>query len=115
MNKSIARSINRLDKARADLKQVVLRECMACKHGHIAECDDSPPWRICLDCGLTEEGWHCGYEVLDAPEERVGSIYQDKMLNLRTASLWQRDHGEPLQKRIAEFLGLKMETTEAKS
>lgn len=36
-----------------------------CEHLHLAERDsDSPPHRLCVDCGAVEQGWHCGYQVL---------------------------------------------------
>jgi hypothetical protein len=107
MLKAIEKAIARSDKARGDLKRVILRECLGCAHSHIAECGAmSPEWRICLDCGLTEEGWGCGYEVLIASRERVGTIGYNKTIRLRTASLWQANHGEPLAERLSKFLGL---------
>lgn len=41
-----------------------------CSHSNIAESkyrssdQSGPPYRICLNCGLTEEGWGCGYHFL---------------------------------------------------
>lgn len=35
-----------------------------CKHLRLVELKDSPPRRICADCGAEERGWYCGYHVL---------------------------------------------------
>ena len=114
VNKSIKQAIAASDRADEKLKAAVLRECCACEHQHLAEMDDSPPWRVCLDCGLTEEGWGCGYELLRAPLERIGSIGRDQTLRIRTASLWQRDYGEPIEQRIRKFLNIAAAPTEQK-
>ena len=45
---------------------------------------DSPPWRMCIDCGAEEAGWHCGYQVLvmggdtqsDVPHSSERSIFR---------------------------------------
>lgn len=68
---------------------------------------DGSEWRVCLDCGLTDEGWGCGYQVLTPAREHIGRISRDKLLNIRTASLWQRNYGRPLHAQIEDFLGIK--------
>src|SRR3989344_4712141 len=35
-----------------------------CKHLRLVELIESPPMRICADCGAEERGWYCGYHVL---------------------------------------------------
>lgn len=30
-----------------------------------------PPFRVCVDCGFAEEGWHCGYQILRGEARRV--------------------------------------------
>jgi hypothetical protein len=50
---------------------------LRCRHLHLAEeayrpsdfGKSTPPYRICMDCGAIEEGWHCGYQVLYLPLE----------------------------------------------
>lgn len=55
------------------LKVEIERVQDSCDHSDIAECEYVPsdwysdakaPERICLSCGLAEEGWGCGYKVL---------------------------------------------------
>lgn len=63
----------------------------ACKHDEIAECEyepmefvsSMPPCRVCLNCGLSEDGWGCGYLVLKAPDEKVGRIDRERLYQLR--------------------------------
>lgn len=43
-------------------------------------CD--PPKRICLDCGLTEEGWGCGHIVLKNQSPFVGNIDRNVLNSL---------------------------------
>lgn len=35
-----------------------------------------PPFRVCIDCGYAEEGWHCGYWKL-RDDEDVAEINRD--------------------------------------
>lgn len=44
---------------------------LACVHEHLLEAPhydgivfNRPPFRVCTDCGLAEEGWGCGYQIL---------------------------------------------------
>jgi hypothetical protein len=45
-----------------------------CKHEHVGEAPykhnewmpSDPDFRVCLQCGLREEGWGCGYKILRA-------------------------------------------------
>lgn len=69
----------RINQAKDELMEVnqhfalVIKQVQeACKHHDIAECEYEPayfsyaqaPWRVCIDCGLAEEGWGSGYKVL---------------------------------------------------
>lgn len=42
-----------------------------CSHRNedIVERMTTPPARVCTICGLAEEGWHCGYKLLNLGEE----------------------------------------------
>lgn len=72
MTPSIERALAALNAAKKTLKSAVATQQKKCKHVKIAECDYVPsngygafvPIRICLSCGMTEEGWGCGYIVL---------------------------------------------------
>ena len=109
MNKRIEIAQRNLECAQENLSKVVRRIVLTCPHKHVAECSemDGADWRVCLDCGLTDEGWGCGYQVLTPALERVGSISRDKLLNIRTASLWQQNYGKPIHAQVDKFLGIK--------
>ena len=62
--------IKELEKEREEL---IKETCKNCKHPAEAVRErpytkfwdnSSPPWLICTECGLTEEGWYCGYNIL---------------------------------------------------
>lgn len=71
-NDDINNYLERVKQSEKELELCVLSIQTDCKHKDIAECDyscadyrdTSPPIRICLDCGITEEGWGCGYRTL---------------------------------------------------
>lgn len=71
-NEEINKYVDRLKSAQYDLDTVINSVQAECKHNHVAECDYQPseffnslaPMRVCLDCGLSEEGWGCGFQVL---------------------------------------------------
>lgn len=71
-NEEINKYADRLKSAQYDLDVVINSVQAECKHEHVAECDYQPseffnalpPMRVCLECGLSEEGWGCGFKVL---------------------------------------------------
>lgn len=71
-NQEINKYLDRLKSAQSDLNSVISSVQEQCEHNHIAECDYQPseffnalaPMRVCLECGLSEEGWGCGFKVL---------------------------------------------------
>lgn len=75
-------------------KQSVLQYQVVCKHEHQAECEYQPgyflsslgPMRVCLDCGLSEDGWGPGYKVLTDDKQKS---FQKIERNL----LYKRRHG----------------------
>lgn len=90
-NENINRTINLLESAKALFKHQVQIEQIACEHKHQAECNYKkyevldycdPPKRICLDCGLTEEGWGCAYIVLSNQSPFVGNIDRNVLNSL---------------------------------
>jgi hypothetical protein len=52
----------------------------SCKHANMVECDyivrysTWPPRRVCKDCGLAENGWHCGYQRLRTKHEYTDTL-----------------------------------------
>lgn len=71
-NDDINNYLTRVKQAQRELELCVLSVQTECNHKDIAECgysysdyrDTFSPIRICLDCGITEEGWGCGYKTL---------------------------------------------------
>lgn len=86
----MATKLDALNKRVLDLtrqRNDTLRELREqCKHLSLAELDDSPPKRICVDCGAEEDGWDCGYQVLAmADEKRNVPHSRTRRLVLRTS------------------------------
>ena len=71
-NEDINNSIENLKAAQRELSVVINYVQNTCNHTNIAECNyqpseffsAQPPMRVCLDCGVSEEGWGCGFQVL---------------------------------------------------
>jgi hypothetical protein len=107
MNKRIAAKQKRLAVAEMAFIATVRDVQKKCKHKFLAECDyrpsdygsASPPIRICLDCGLTEEGWGCGFIVLKRDEEFVGKISRDKLYSLRKGVIIDSELKGPLLRK----------------
>ena len=79
---------------KAFLDATVAIQQSGCPHSDIAECDSlhsdyfysSPPLRICLDCGITEECWGCGFRTLyigDKYSFQPRRISRDQLYALR--------------------------------
>lgn len=83
-NEDINSSIDNLKAAQSELSAVISYVQNKCNHTNIAECDYQPseffnalaPMRVCLDCGLSEEGWGCGFQVL---REKVAGLTPRKI------------------------------------
>lgn len=67
--------------AKEVLRQVTIDRIMQCEHSEVFESaytpsswgSATPPYRVCRDCGFAEEGWGCGYSILQgaaSPAER---------------------------------------------
>lgn len=100
MDRRIERALKSCAAATLKLKDVVRSVQRACKHADLAECSYqpgvSPPWRICRCCGMTEEGWGCGFLVLRG--EAV-PINRDEVYRLRRGLHIREDHKGPLLRR----------------
>jgi hypothetical protein len=104
MNAKILKARVAVRQALARQKLVEQKQQLVCKHKHVAECsyvssthysDAEPPVRMCLDCGLAEDGWSCGYVVLKNADETVGRIERERVWAER--STYIRDcHKGPL-------------------
>jgi hypothetical protein len=49
-----------------------------CKHLRLVELTDSPPRRICADCGAEEHGWYCGYHVLVMRDDTHNATHKEE-------------------------------------
>ena len=84
LNEEINKCLDKLKAAQNDLNLTITSVQSECNHTNIAECDYQPseffnalaPMRVCLDCGLSEEGWGCGFKVL---RERVVGLSPRKI------------------------------------
>lgn len=102
MHYKIERKRHKLQLAKNELDNTVKSIQKICKHKNIFECDYQPlclggalpPTRICFDCGLTEDGWHCGYLILRG--DRVGVISRNDLYRLRIGLMITDEHKGPL-------------------
>ena len=107
MNAKILAKQKRLATVTSQYVSVVRTVQKSCRHKQLAECeyksfvfgDSLPPIRLCLDCGLTEQGWGCGYKVLVAPDELIGRIDREKIYALRTGVFITDEKKGPLLRR----------------
>ena len=106
MNRSILKAKDRATAQQIRYVKTVARVQAKCKHEHLAECeykplnylDPLPPMRICLDCGMTEEGWGVGYVVLK--EDAPVAILREDLYRLRHGFVLRQDgedHGDLLR------------------
>jgi hypothetical protein len=58
----------------------------------------SPPLRVCMKCGLVEEGWGCGYLVLT--NELVYNLTRDQVFQLRSVQIENEAKGPLVRKEI---------------
>ena len=90
MNEAIESAVIELAQAREKYLKVIREVQANCKHFNISECDYyeryfggcDPPMRVCLDCGLVEDGWGCGYETLKGKECDIISISREDLIKI---------------------------------
>jgi hypothetical protein len=99
-NKAIQRAQLKMRQAASAHSKACYEAFCSCKHTFVAEADyqpsdfgSSPPWRVCLSCGLGEVGWGCGYLVLQA--KQFEPISRDEIFRLMQARI-QDHHKGPL-------------------
>lgn len=81
-NEEINRAIDEVKKAQKNLLKIVVAAQKVCEHKHLAEGPPSntrffagPPQRICMQCGMVEDGWGRGYTTLLNPSaERLPQL-----------------------------------------
>lgn len=95
--------------------RAIKEEQVKCKHTDQAECDYQsslsvfPPIRICLHCGMSEDGWGGGYYVLTA--KNVSHISRDDLYGLRLG-LMIHSHEKTLLAQKKKTLKQLIEKTE---
>lgn len=107
-NEAINEKLKALRRAQADLKQVVKAAQIKCDHSDIAQAEHASghvPVRICLSCGLTEDGWGCGYRVLRHPSDSgyeigVPPISSDALCRLRQGFIVKNTHRTQLLRKL---------------
>lgn len=77
MNTNLLKAKKTLEEAKLSWKNKVIKEILACKHTRVYEGSymsglfvTLPPYRVCDSCGYKEEGWHCGYTLLENAKNR---------------------------------------------
>jgi hypothetical protein len=77
------------DEAIARAKRLRAQLQLDCEHTHTIESvyDNRPhcvdaEFRVCLDCGLAERGWNCGFQILRRPPQRE-NVPRDEAHKLR--------------------------------
>lgn len=72
---------------------ITIREIQeTCAHLRLGECPYAahqyghacPPLRVCMDCGLCEEGWVCGYKILIGD---VTKLTRSRLLSLKRGNI----------------------------
>jgi hypothetical protein len=102
--------------AHLELARAIYRTASRCKHSKIAECNyehreyssSSPPSRLCLQCGLCEEGWGCGYLVLNTAMPLM--LGRDELFKLATVHIYDADKGPVLRREavLSDLLRSKL-------
>jgi hypothetical protein len=100
MRPSIQRALEEKAEAAARLDAAVRRAQKTCRHLDLIEADylpmyegALPPIRACCSCGMTEDGWGCGYIVLKG---RVHQVSRDLVYQTRQGLHISDDDKGPL-------------------
>lgn len=98
------RIVRKKETADAAYAKAVKKFQKVCKHPHLIECEyksmnygsSMPPLRVCKDCGLSEDGWSCGYEKLRQKDEYQESLRERiPLVSRETVYRYMRHaHGE---------------------
>lgn len=112
MDERIPQALKTLNDAKTIYRQTIALIQTVCQHKNLVECEYkdhgrfgySPPYRMCTNCGLAEEGWGCGYTVLkdSITTEPVNPITRDELFTNRVGILIKdEDKGQLLRKEIS--------------
>lgn len=118
-NLTIVAARAEVENAEKNLTIVTYKVVSRCKHRDIAECDymsgdwsSLPPARVCLKCGVAEEGWGSRYRVLET-ENLLKRIDRSTLYQLRTVWFTDDDKGPLIRKEVTvnELLKTKLGIT----
>ena len=93
-----------LKQAQRNLYLAVYQQQLRCKHTTLSEApylpsdygDPLPPVRVCHSCGMTEDGWCCGYLVLKGDARPVS---RDHLYKMRQGLMIVAAHKGPILRR----------------
>jgi len=103
-NKNIVEAIKSLDEHTARFQNEIIYHQRQCKHERTAECEHKklwgdilPPMKVCLECGLSEQGWGSGYLILKATPEEM--LDRDDLYKLRVGAYIRDEDKGPIMRR----------------
>ena len=111
MKQKLQRLYNKMRAAETAFAAAVSAEQQVCKHKTQEECDylpsnygnALPPVRVCCDCGMTEDGWCCGYIVLKGPAKPIS---RETLYAKRQGFALRAEHKGPLLRHEASLAQL---------
>lgn len=106
MTPKLERLLDAVTTAQRELAIEVAHRQKLCKHTKLAECDylpskgygGTPPMRVCLACGISEEGWGSGFYLL-RPRMTPAVISRDQLYRLRLGVALFDHHRGPLLRK----------------
>jgi hypothetical protein len=120
LSPAIRKAQDKLEQADRELHATIFEEIGKCPHPNVGEAlyssssfSTSPPFRVCLDCGLAEDGWGAGYRILTA--RLVYNLTRDQAFDIRTCHIssddkdkvFYRDRSMTLTQLLKSKLGIK--------
>jgi hypothetical protein len=105
-NTAISAARDAVKRAKENLQAMIYAVTSICTHDTVGEAPyksndylaSLPPMRVCMTCGLVEQGWHCGYIVLT--NELAFNLTRDQVYDLRTVQIEQEDKGPLLRREV---------------
>ncbi len=90
LRRKVEQKIKRRQRTEAEMAEAIAELRRVCTHEHVVEAPYEPsrsgmfdslkPLRLCTDCGIEEEGWGVGFNVLDGSAQEVA---RNKLYSLR--------------------------------
>lgn len=112
MDQRIVDAEARLRKEKKRYAETVAAIQLECYHESVAECQyytgewtdfTLPPQRVCLECGLSEQGWGTGYKLLSLPP--TAFLPREELYKLRAGVfIDDKNKGRPLHELLNEWV-----------